>query len=122
MNGSDNYEKFLNKLTDASTVTKYHAFCFAHNYSSNATNLKGQYTSGWFLPSVKEIYMFGKYYDKNNLSIVVKNFFEDRKYFWTSSTYNATGVEYVLLEKGKSDTAGGNRQNDGVYTCAIREF
>jgi len=122
LNGSDNYETLLNNLSDKSTITKFPAICYAHNYSSAATNLKGKYTSGWYLPTIAELYKFGKYYDNNDLSIVVKDFFEDRQYFWPSSTYDSTRVEYGWIEKQNSGTAMGNRQKDGVYTCAIREF
>ena len=65
-NGSDNLEQIATYLTsnsstdDTATSTNYPAFYFAKNYSTTATNLGTNYASGWYLPSIAELFQIYK--------------------------------------------------------------
>lgn len=57
-NGSDNLEQIeaFEGVDDTGTSANYPAFYFAKNYSITATNLGTDYASGWYLPSIAELF------------------------------------------------------------------
>lgn len=120
-NGKNNYSVLVENLNDKSKAGMYTAFGFAQSYSSiYATNLQGDFTSGWYLPNCLELFKFSEYYDKNDISNVIPDF-PDRCYFWSSSTDGPNNITVVFFEKGDSGLACSDR-NEKSYTCAIREF
>lgn len=120
-NGKNNYSVLVENLNDKSKAGMYTAFGFAQSYSSiYATNLLGDFTSGWYLPNCLELFKFSEYYDQNDISNVIPDF-PDRCYFWSSSTDGDKSVTILYFEKGDSGLAVSTR-DDKNYVCAIREF
>ena len=131
-NGSDNLEQIedFDGVDDTSTVTNYPAFYFAKNYSTHATNLGENYASGWYLPSIAELFQIyangkgaNKAFDLDAASYALGgNKFGD-DYYWSSSQYasHPSGAAYML---GFSNGGEIDNTKDGhfTYVCAIRAF
>ena len=131
-NGSDNLEQIedFDGVDDTSTVTNYPAFYFAKNYSTHATNLGENYASGWYLPSIAELFQIyangkgeNKAFDLDAASYALGGNKFGNDYYWSSSQYasypngaNRLGF-YDGYEFDNSKTGV-----DYGYVCAIRAF
>lgn len=133
LDGSDNLEQigvFLknNGSSDDTAIAKnYPAFYYAKNYKDSAKNLGKSYKTGWYLPSLAELYYIWK-----NIAVVDKasnicggDMFSEATY-WSSSEcslFNAACIfsfttEYMCNTHYKGFLTDGKC----YYVCAIREF
>ncbi len=130
--GSNNLEQIeaFAGVDDTSTAANYPAFYFAKNYSTTATNLGTAYASGWYLPSIAELFQIyacradsTNGFDIDNVSEALGgDKFEDSLY-WSSSQYNvsAKGAYELSFNYGVL----GSSRNKGISygsVCAIRAF
>ena len=131
-NGSDNLEQIeaFDGVDDTSTVTNYPAFYFAKNYSTHATNLGENYASGWYLPSIAELFQIyangkgaNKAFDLDAASYALGGNKTGDDYYWSSSQYDSypNGAYQLGFSDGyKNDNV--KTGDYGSYVCAIRAF
>lgn len=135
-NGSDNLEQIdaFGGVDDTSTSAKYPAFYFAKNYSTTATNLGTNYASGWYLPSIAELFQIyangkgtNKAFDIDAASQALGgDKFEDGSIipcYWSSSQSASGGSNACFLsiyDGGCGDTT--DKNGCLFYVCAIRAF
>ena len=136
--GSNNLEQIGTYLTSNSssddTVTEgnYPAFYFAKNYSTTATNLGTAYSSGWYLPSIAElfqIYANGKganmVFDIDAASQALGGDSFGTSAYWSSSQDASDDGFAHLLWFNDGDWLGDYKGSNGSsydYVCAIRAF
>ena len=129
-NGSDNLEQIeaFDGVDDTSTAANYPAFDFAKNYSTHATNLGENYASGWYLPSIAElfqIYANGKGTNKAfDIDAAIETLGGDKfstPYYWSSSqsASNDSNVYELDFTNGDWENPYKNTNNS---VCAIRAF
>ena len=132
-NGSDNLEQIeaFEGVDDTSTEGNYPAFYFAKNYSTTATNLGTNYASGWYLPSIAElfqIYANGKGTNKAfDIDAAIETLGGDKfstSYYWSSSQYAAATARFAADQLSFSNGAwnGRTKHINEQYVCAIRAF
>jgi hypothetical protein len=139
--GSDNLEQIAASLgspNDTADETKYPAFYFAKNYKVSAANLaETDYATGWYLPSVAELYWIyangkgaGRQFDIDAAIGALGGDTFGSQCFWSSSQLEdddhplddkyartvkfSDGVTSCIYK----DNSGGT----SVSTCAIRKF
>lgn len=139
-NGSDNLEQIGTFLTengssdDTGTAANYPAFYFAKNYSATATNLGTDYNSGWYLPSIAELYEIYKVIGTVNAAYTAcdapafKNGEWDR---YRSSSQGVTPARgsplYIKYANAFSFVSGdiiviAKESKSDYHACAIKEF
>lgn len=112
---------------DTGTAAKYPAFYFAKNYSTTATNLGTTYGSGWYLPSIAELFEIWK------AKATV-----EAAYAKCDAPSFKTGQFVYYRSSSQSAEAGNNNKADGIdfsngslvninkgssyWHCAIRAF
>ena len=124
-NGSDNLSQigtFLSNnsyTNDTSTAANYPAFYYCKNYGTNY--LSGtSYTSGWYLPSLKEWSMFDTNSVTVNNAIALCGGAQVSAMTWTSSQANSAKSPWYYLP-GR-DFWNNNTKNITMGCHAIREF
>ena len=140
--GKDNLEKisqYLNNgfFDDTSDPSKYPAFYWAKNYkdAANSHIIAGsEFETGWYLPSVAELYYIFEQY-KNNSSLIYKVFpwagYEQlgQSYYFVSSN-NSNGFKTGTTDRPfcycvymySGMVSSNDKNNSSYYVCAIREF
>ncbi|MBR0033216.1 MAG: DUF1566 domain-containing protein, partial [Treponema sp.] len=130
-NGSDNLSQigdFLGGNDDTATEASYPAFYFAKNYKSQTgSRVSGtDYESGWYLPSIAELFQIWTKRTELNKAIALcaGTEFNLLKYYWSSSQYAYVvnnGYAYVL-----DFSIGGwdyfSKDSTSRYVCAVRAF
>lgn len=136
--GSNNLEQIKTFLSaegsgttdDTGTAANYPAFDFTKNYSATATNLGTAYASGWYLPSLAElfqIYANGKGADKVfDIDAASQALGGDKfkvEWYWSSSPHTSN-PRYACVIAFENGDWGGVTKNDAgqSYVCAIRAF
>ena len=132
--GSNNLEQIdaFEGVDDTSTAAKYPAFYFAKNYSTTATNLGTNYASGWYLPSLAELFQIyangkgtNKAFDIDAASQALGgDKFED-SWYWSSSQYASGGSKaacHLGFSNGGWSSGGADKNGCLNYVCAIRAF
>ena len=109
-NGSDNLSQISNFLRnksitdntvtdDTATEASYPAFYFAKNYKSQTgSRVSGtDYESGWYLPSIAELFqIWTKRTDLNKaIALCAGTEFNSSEYYWSSSQFASTGGDYA---------------------------
>lgn len=135
-NGSDNCLKlryFLidncNNMWDISS-SRYPAIHFADFYMDTAKNLGTKYLSGWYLPSVAELYQIyengirlSRVFDLNAaIELCGGDKFGIRiRYYWSFSQDGSSNNQAMIcsVESGVCDSA---EKEINLAACAIREF
>ena len=130
-NGSDNLEQIgaFDGVDDTSTAANYPAFDFAKNYSTYATNLGENYASGWYLPSIAELFqIYACRADATNgfdIDAVSQALggdkFED-SWYWSSSQYASVGSRAYILSFYDGNWNYSLKYGNYRYVCAIRAF
>ena len=138
--GSDNLEQIaadLGSSNDTTDATIYPAFYFAKNYKDTAANLAGTaYETGWYLPSLAELYRIYANGKGANKLFDIDAAFGDlggatfgSQWFWSSSQYDddeyiADDYHAYTLDFSGIPKAVRKNNPDGypVSTCAIRKF
>ncbi|MBO4533927.1 MAG: hypothetical protein J5726_09600 [Treponema sp.] len=135
-NGSDNLEQIgefagVTDTTGAGAKDLYPAFYFAKNYTVG----DGEYTTGWYLPSIAEIFqIFACMKDTESgadidaaIELCAGDKFETERYYWTATQFaNDSKIAYGFTF-GSGDWVPDEKSGDGGvgqkgYACAIREF
>lgn len=136
-NGSDNFAELAKVVTDTGTAGNYPIFEFANNYKSKlGSRLNGgisDYETGWFVPTVGELYQL--LINTSNIYSSISKcggnapITNNGVQYWTSNSYstNSTGLEYTSsrgydpFHNGRS--AGVSQYFESKYfVCAIHEF
>ena len=139
-NGSDNLEQIGIFLTnnsstdDTSTAANYPAFYFGKNYKGESgSNVSGTvYESGWYLPSIAELFQIyvngmgtNKVFDIGAASEALGgDTFTTQNFgaFWSSSQLSSTATKayFILINDGMCGDYQKSHQFEAV--CCIREF
>ena len=106
----------------------YPIFNYANTYASTANLTGTDYSSGWYIPSLIELYQVHKKWSQLNsiLSLVDGDDLGENRYYWSSSQYvNGNNAEYnywswCLVIKG-GEIYGNNKDATWAALC-IREF
>lgn len=123
--GSDNLSQiaaFLAGNNDTGTAGNYPAFEYAKNYGST-NGCTGAYASGWYLPSIAELYQI--YNQRTSINAAVAlcgltgNFSSTN--FWSSSQYAFRDSNACALDSHNDRCYYGNK-DDCNYVCAVRAF
>lgn len=135
-NGSDNFEMmraYLDNNDVADDPDNYPAFHFARNYSVTAGNLGQAYNSGWYIPSVAELYALLQLRDTLNPMLTLCGDDDSTLNLW-GRYWSSTSPDYwdVTVRYGVSVTWDGSSLGcdysdflDDLRShslCAIREF
>lgn len=126
-NGSGNLEQIASFLGTSDNDTEisgnYPAFEFVKNYNTTATLLNSDYASGWYLPSVAELFAIRDQKTIVNAAsdLCGGDMFDDGHEYWSSSQSvrdddSAIIVGFIGLDWSSIDKDNSN------YVCAIREF
>ena len=132
-NGSDNLEQIeaFDGVDDTSTEGNYPAFYFAKNYSTHATNLGENYASGWYLPSLAELFQIyacradtTNGFDIDAASQALGGDKFGNSWYLSSSQHTATSdsecARRFNFRAGEFTYASKSHSGDSV--CAIRAF
>ena len=137
-NGSDNLSQisaFLrnksitdNTVTDdTATEASYPAFYFAKNYKSQTgSRVSGtDYESGWYLPSIAELFQIWTKRTELNKAIVLcaGTEFNLSEYYWSSSQYASYDISAYDLNFSDGDWNLNDKDyGTDEYVCAVRAF
>ena len=128
-NGSDNLSQISNFLRnksitdDTANKASYPAFYFAENYKSQTgSRVSGtDYESGWYLPSIAELFqIWTKMTDLNKaIALCAGTEFDQSKYYWSSSQFASLvhSAHYLHFGDGYDD-----KTSTYLYVCAVRAF
>ncbi len=140
VNGKNNlslisqYLDSQNKTNDTDDPEKYSAFYFGINYKDQPGSRVAEsgFKTGWYLPSIAELYQMGKAYDNNNLAEAIalcegttftastKAYISSTQDAQTDATYqDGQHLRYNFI--GKNIFGAGKDYNNAV-NCAIRQF
>ncbi len=127
--GSDNLEQiaaFLgneNDTTGEGAEERYPAFYFAKNYSTTATNLGTEYASGWYLPTIAELFDVWKVKATVDAASKLCGGSEfGTSWYWSSSQYASFDyVAYILVFKD-GDWSNYYKYDYDFCVCCIRAF
>ena len=137
--GSNNLEQIKTFLSaegsgttdDTGTAANYPAFYFAKNYSTTATNLGTAYASGWYLPSIAELFQIyangkgaDKVFDIDAASQALGGDKFEKSEYWSSSQHASDESQAYVLNFRNGGLINGYKPYNGndVYVCAIRAF
>ena len=108
--GSNNWDYICSIDTEGTDTAEeiaenYPAFNFALNYGTNQS-YKDELASGWYIPSIVEMYEIYKNKDTVQASLTkVGGFSLDGNWYWSSSQYStdSTRVDVMLFSNGSVD-------------------
>ena len=128
--GSDNLEQIASFLTTAELAddttgtdadTRYPAFYFAKNYKNTATNLTSAYESGWYLPTVAELFDIWKVKATvDAASSLCGGSQFGNSFYWSSSQYASYDFAYGLFFDAGAWSYSYKYLTNVV--CAVRAF
>ena len=123
--GSDGWKKLKEACSDAeSNPENYPAWNYCRNYGAK-NGLEGDLATGWYLPTMAELYTI--YKNKNavneSLSKAGGSTF-GTSWYWSCcqypSNYDADGARALNFDYGGMDTL--YKHNDLDYVCSVRAF
>ena len=132
-NGSNNLEQIgaFSGVDDTATAANYPAFYFCKNYKNQTgSHVAGtSYESGWYLPSVAELYQIyangkgtNKVFDIDDASaLCYGDTFNTWEYF-SSSQWGSVVDEAFTIRFSNGSWNDDSKDGIGFYVCAIREF
>lgn len=136
-NGSDNFAEFAKVVNDTGTAGNYPIFEFANNYKSKlGSRLNGgisDYETGWFVPTVGELYQLllktSSIYTSISKCGGTAPITNNGVHYWTSNSYdsNSTGLKFTSSD-GYDPFHNGRGAGESQYfeskyfVCAIHEF
>ncbi len=122
IDGSDNIDQI--GLSDSYIQWRYPAFYYAINYKNEFSRVKGtRYESGWYLPSVAELYNIWKNKEIVDAAILIAGGDSfDLDNYWSSSVdgENESCASRLLFAYGTPDSSCKKYKERCV--CAVREF
>ena len=124
LDGSDNWTKICE--ANKAPQTDYPAFNWVNNYGS-AHSLTGDYTSGWYLPTIAELTMMYRQLDAINAALylaggtkIAYSLEEDNFSYWSSSQFTNPDMALCLVTKVAKIAV--SYKNSDRFVCAIRTF
>ena len=123
MDGSDGWEKLKADCSDAeNNPEKYPAWNYCRNYG--ATNgLTGDLATGWYLPTVAELYTIYQNKDVVNASLskaVGRQF--GSGYYWSCCQFPSNSVVAMVLSFNYGDMYDFVKDSGNIYVCSVRAF
>ena len=123
MDGSDGWDKLKEACSDAeSNPEKYPAWNYCRNYG--ATNgLTGDLATGWYLPTVAELYTIYQNKDvvDGSLSKVGGSTF-GTSWYWSCCQYPSGNFIARVLKFGSGDMFVSYKNSGSNYVCSVRAF
>ncbi|MBQ4434216.1 MAG: hypothetical protein II894_08690, partial [Bacteroidales bacterium] len=128
-NGSDNLSQigdFLGGNDDTASAASYPAFYFAENYKSQTgSRVSGtDYESGWYLPSIAELFqIWTQRTDLNKaIALCAGTEFDLSKYYRSSSQSASRADNAYNLGFSYGDLYSYLKYDTPRYVCAVRAF
>lgn len=123
--GSDNLSQiaaFLVGNNDTGTAGNYPAFEYAKNYGST-NGCTGAYASGWYLPSIAELYQIYNQRTSINAAVALCGLtgYFSSTYFWSSSQ-SASNDNYAYILDFTTVSCSSNSKYVTSLVCAVRAF
>ena len=125
MDGSDGWEKLKEACSDAeSNPANYPAWNYCRNYGAN-NGLEGDLATGWYLPTVAELYTIyqNKTEVNESLSKVGGSTFSRGVYL--SCCQNPSQDKYVwdlYVSNGYMNSCAKFNYGDSIFVCSVRAF
>ncbi len=125
LDGSDNFQ-FLSSLdpvgtSDSSFEEYYGTYAFVQNYASEQ-GLSGDFATGWYLPSISELYEISQNYDVVKKSMTKAGGFDLASLvFWSSSQDGENNGKNHKI-KLKSQAIGGNSKTTQCSVLAAHKL
>lgn len=123
-NGSDNYEQMaeFEGINDTTTLSNYPAFQFGKEYSTAATAGTDYDKSGWYLPSLAELYAI---YNVKTTVDAASDLCSGSQFgsgwYWSSSMSNSVDESAWGLLFGYGGWGSFDKSAD-ICVCAVRDF
>ena len=131
-NGSDNLSQISDFLhsesitDDTASEASYPVFYFAKNYKSQTgSRVSGtDYESGWYLPSIAELFqIWTKRTDLNKaIALCAGTEFDLSRLYWSSSQYTPNATFAYFLNFSDGNWGHGTKYATGGCVCAVRAF
>ena len=126
LNGSDNWQKIESIASSAGETdlaANYPLFNYANTYATTAGLTGTSYSSGWYIPSLPELYQISKKRTQLNtiLSLVGGDDLGGDRYYWSSSQHkidNDYGWNLII----SAGDMFSNPKTMTQYALCIREF
>ena len=123
IDGSDNWAALCAAVSDEGTGEKYPVWEWVNNYAA-ANSLTGDYTSGWYMPTVAELSTL--YRVKDTVNTALENMSDTKiadTEYWSSSQDISSSVcaQFVVFTRGTINGVFGAK-NNVKSVCAIRAF
>lgn len=123
MDGSDGWEKLKAACSDAeNNPEKYPAWNYCRNYG--ATNgLTGDLATGWYLPTVAELYTIYQNKDVVNASLSKAGGSQfGSGYYWSCCQFPSNSVVARVLNFNYGDMYDFVKDSGNIYVCSVRAF
>lgn len=126
-NGSGGWSKLRTALgsnDDTDQEGNYPAWEWVNNYG-RFQDMTGDFASGWYFPSVAELFDIWQQKDTLNASLsAVNGSTFGSKYYWSSSQCASTETNALLFGFGNGDSTDDDKSTDydPAYVCAVRQF
>ena len=124
LDGSDNWEEICKVDLDGTqdVATNYPAFNFALNYGETAGLTGTKYETGWYIPSVAELYDVYTNKDVVQASLsAVSDFTIGTSYYWSSSQ-DASKYNYAYIVNFSNGSVFGDFKCNHWYVLVIQAF
>ena len=121
LDGSDNWQALCAAVSDEGTSGNYPAWEWVNTYATTA-NPKGDYASGWYLPTVAELTMLYRVKATVNAALEKAGGMEiaDTGY-WSSSQYSS-GADVWSVWFEYSSLSNADKDVNSLSVCAVRAF
>ena len=123
MDGSDGWEKLKKACSDAeSNPENYPAWNYCRNYGAN-TGLEGDLATGWYLPTVAELYTIyqNKTAVNESLSKAGGSTF-DTSFYWSCCQDSSKDYCARFLDFNDGDMIYYGKGYNYPYVCSVRAF
>lgn len=124
VNGSDNWNYIcsIDPNGTADAATNYPAFDYVNNYASTF-GLTGDYATGWYMPSIAELYYIYRSKDTLNavlyaLGTIQLSFY----YYWSSSQYGSYSNGVWAIHFTNDYIYGNPAKDSSQQVCVVRAF
>lgn len=122
-NGSSNWEKICEAVSDENTAGNYPAWEWVNAYGTTYCE-KTAFEKGWYMPTVAECYAFRKAQTTINTVLAKIGSFSFEKEYWTSSQVSGESENAFSIGTQSDDTFRSSKKHWNGYmnVFAIREF
>ena len=123
MDGSDGWDKLKAACSDAaSNPENYPAWNYCRNYGAN-TGLEGDLATGWYLPTVAELYTIYQ-----NITAVNESLSKAggstfvTSFYWSCCQVPSYNCDARALNFTNGNMYNGNKASHHGYVCSVRAF